>query len=68
MPRGTYEFDGEVIRFTGRGLSCPDTWAWKAGIREGDDPLDDELHIVFVEAGCGVIAGVSWTLARISTS
>jgi hypothetical protein len=64
---GTYEFDRGLIEFTGKGLSCPDAWAWKAGITEGDDPLDDELHIVFVEGGCGVLTGVTWKLARIST-
>ena len=63
---GEYEVDGRTISFTSHGPQCADTWAWEAGLTEGEDRLDDELHIVLVEEGCGVLAGTAWTFARVT--
>lgn len=64
--RGTYELDGGTIRFSAEGPNCTDTWSWKVGITGKGDPLDDVLHAVFVEEGCGEIAGSEWELGRVS--
>lgn len=65
---GTYEVKGTTIEFTAEGPGCADRWSWEAGIEEGEaeDPLDDQLHIVFAEPGCDVIAGTQWTFGRLA--
>jgi hypothetical protein len=62
---GTYELDGPTIAFSTDGSECRDTWEWQTGIVRAKDPLDDELHIVFLESGCGILQGAEWTLARV---
>lgn len=62
---GTYEVRGRTIAFTSNGPGCADTWSWKGGITKAEDPLDDELHIVFVKGGCQVPTGTEWSFARI---
>jgi hypothetical protein len=47
------------------GPGCADTWEWQVGLAEGDDPLDDELHVIFLSEGCEVPRGAEWTFARI---
>jgi hypothetical protein len=61
---GTYEVDGPKISFSSTG-SCADTWVWEAGIAEAEDPLDDELHIVFLDSGCEIPPGAEWRFARV---
>jgi hypothetical protein len=66
---GTYEFDGRRITFTSKGSQAcveGETWVWETGITEGEDPLDDEIHIVFLEDGCGLTAGTDWRFARLA--
>jgi hypothetical protein len=64
--KGTYEVDGRTITFTSNGPDCVDTWVWEGGITEEEDPLDDELNIVFVEGGCKSPTGEEWKLARLA--
>jgi hypothetical protein len=61
---GTYEVDGPKVSFSSTG-SCADTWAWQVGIAEAEDPLDDELHIVFLDSGCEIPTGAEWRFARV---
>ena len=63
---GKFEVDGSTMTFTSDGPFCVDTWVWEAGMTQQEDRLDDELNIVFVEAGCEVIAGTEWSFARVS--
>jgi hypothetical protein len=62
--RGRYEVDGSKISLSSTGR-CADTWAWEVGIAEGEDPLDDELHIVFLDSGCEIPPGAEWRFARV---
>jgi hypothetical protein len=62
---GEYQLDGATIAFSTSGPECNDVWEWDAGIVTAQDRADDELHIVFLESGCGIPAGAEWTLARL---
>ena len=64
---GTYKLAGRNISFeNGVGGDCTKSdWTWEAGITEEKDPLDDQLHIRFVEGGCLVPAGTEWRFARV---
>jgi hypothetical protein len=61
---GTYEVDGSKISFSSTG-NCADAWAWEVGSAEAEDPLDDELHIVFLDSGCEIPPGAEWRFARV---
>jgi hypothetical protein len=65
---GTYKLDGRDIKFTNANMgACTHSdWTWRAGLTAANDPLEDELHIVFVEGGCLVPVGTEWTFARVA--
>jgi hypothetical protein len=68
--RGAWKLEGRTITLavgTALGTGCVGEWSWRAGIVKGTHRLDDELKIVFLEEGCGRIAGTKMTLARIET-
>lgn len=63
--RGTYELAAGRISFTATGPGCADSWRWQTGIAKAKDRFEDELHIVFLDAGCEIPAGAEWRFARI---
>ena len=61
---GTYELAGETIAFTSNGPACADSWEWQVGILKGGRRSEDELHIVFLDAGCNELPGAEYRFAR----
>ena len=49
---GTYELAEDTIAFTSNGPDCADSWEWRVGIVKAGGRSEDELHIVFLDAGC----------------
>ena len=41
-----------------------DTWEWQAGIVKAGERSRDELHIVFLDAGCNELPGADYRFAR----